>query len=75
MVNCCIHRKIQNAPQNGNTEDSDIKPSRNVGNLFDNVSTQINQQQKKSRASKFQSLIEKFVDGSESAMKVFYLHN
>jgi hypothetical protein len=66
MVNCCIHRRLQNAPQNGNLEDLDnmMKPKRNVGNLFDSVSADHEQRQ-----TKFHSLLEKFVDGGGNSNK------
>lgn len=43
-----------------------FKPKKSVSNLFDNVSSIQEQQRKKSRPSKIQSLIEKFVDGVAS---------
>lgn len=64
MLNCCILRRLQNSPQNGIMED--LKPKKSVSNLFDTVSLNQEQEQKKSRASKIQSLIEKFVDGVAS---------
>ncbi|KAI7868673.1 Rab3 GTPase-activating protein catalytic subunit-domain-containing protein [Mucor mucedo] len=38
MVNCCIIRKLQNLPQNGNTKIYDTKPARHAGNLLDSIS-------------------------------------
>ncbi|CAO3655512.1 unnamed protein product [Mucor fragilis] len=58
MVNCCILRRKQNAPQNGNVGDHTIKPVQRVGNLFDQVS-----KDKAPRTSKFQTLLERFVEG------------
>ncbi|KAL9542521.1 hypothetical protein MBANPS3_008571 [Mucor bainieri] len=60
MVNCCILRRKQNAPQNGNVGDHTIiKPVQRVGKLFDQVS----EEKAPKAASKFQSLLERFVDG------------
>ncbi|KAG2233941.1 hypothetical protein INT48_009754 [Thamnidium elegans] len=65
MVNCCILRKIQNSPQNGNTAKYDVRLKRPT-HLFESVNDETQQQ---SKGSKFQSMLEKFVDGtlSESA--------
>lgn len=75
MVNCCIFRKLQNLPQNGNTKNYDLKPVRRAGDLFDGISSE---HERQSKTSKFQSMLEKFVDGgiSESAIDVslFLLH-
>lgn len=72
MINCCIIRKLQNSPQNGNTKNYDIKPAKRAGDLFDSISSE---QEQQSKTSKFQSLLEKFVDGalSESAIDVSFL--
>ncbi|KAI7891390.1 Rab3 GTPase-activating protein catalytic subunit-domain-containing protein [Mucor mucedo] len=40
MVNCCIIRKLQNLPQNGNTKNYDTKPVRHPSDLFDNISSE-----------------------------------
>lgn len=58
MINCCIHRRLQNAPQNGNQEDNVIKPVTRAGNLFDQFS-----EEKSPKVSKFQTLIERFIEG------------
>lgn len=63
MVNCCILRRLQNAPQNGNLEDHAIKPVNRAGNLFDQLS-----EEKTPKVSKFQTLLERFIEGGgESA--------
>lgn len=70
MVNCCIHRRLQNAPQNGNVQDMDhlVRPARrHIGSLFDDLSKEHEQQQQQNKskaASKFHSLLEKFVESS-----------
>lgn len=71
MVNCCIIRKLQNLPQNGNTKIYDTKPARHAGNLFDSISSE---HERQSKSSKFQSMLERFVDGglSESAIDVSF---
>lgn len=58
MVNCCILRRLQNAPQNGNSGDHDIKPVQRVGNLLDRMS-----EDKEPKVSKFQTMLERFVEG------------
>ncbi|KAK4513612.1 uncharacterized protein ATC70_005616 [Mucor velutinosus] len=58
MINCCILRRKQNAPQNGNVGDHTKKPVQRVGRLFDQVS-----EEKTPRTSKFQTLLERFVEG------------
>lgn len=58
MVNCCILRRLQNAPQNGNSGDYGIKPVQRVGNLLDRMS-----EDKEPKASKFQAMLERFVEG------------
>ncbi|CEP17446.1 hypothetical protein [Parasitella parasitica] len=58
MVNCCILRRKQNAPHNGNVRDTDVKPALQVGDLFDRMAD--NQVPK---VSKFQTLLERFVEG------------
>jgi hypothetical protein len=60
MINCCIHRRLQNAPQGASP--SVLNPVSRAGNLFDSLSSQENIK-KESAASKFQSLIERFVEG------------
>lgn len=71
MVNCCIVRKLQNLPQNGNTKNYDTKPARRAGDLFDSI---LNEHEPQSKSSKFQTMLEKFVDGglSESAIDVSF---
>ncbi|KAL7324028.1 hypothetical protein PS15p_210601 [Mucor circinelloides] len=58
MVNCCILRRKQNAPQNGDVGVHPPKPIQRVGNLFDQVS-----EDAAPKASKFQTLLERFVEG------------
>ncbi|KAI7906743.1 Rab3 GTPase-activating protein catalytic subunit-domain-containing protein [Cokeromyces recurvatus] len=60
MINCCIYRRLQTISQNGNLKDYEIKPVRRIGNLFDRQ--QEEEEEKESRFSKFQALIERFVD-------------
>ncbi|KAI9472023.1 MAG: Rab3 GTPase-activating protein catalytic subunit-domain-containing protein [Benjaminiella poitrasii] len=62
MVNCCIYCRLQNAPQYG--KGNDIKPVRRVGNLFDHVQEE---EEKESKFSKFQTLLERFVDASDES--------
>lgn len=60
MVNCCIHRCLQNVSETG--ESKVITPVKRAGNLFDHISRQEHTEDE-STASKFQSLIERFVEG------------
>ncbi|KAI8972007.1 Rab3 GTPase-activating protein catalytic subunit-domain-containing protein [Mycotypha africana] len=66
MVNCCIHRSIQQAKENGQKleakQRSDRPSFKRVGNLFDDVNVD-----RETKLSKLQSFIEKFVEGSEDA--------
>lgn len=62
MVNCCIVRKLQNAPQNGNTKNYDLKPLKRPGDLFDDIPI--------NRTLKAQSLLEKFVEGNRSGSTI-----
>jgi hypothetical protein len=67
MINCCIHRRLQNAPQHGNPET--LNPVRHVGDLFDLIPSQ-EDIKKESTASKFQSLIERFVEGDTETNQI-----
>jgi len=58
MVNCCILRRKQNAPQNGDVGVNPPKPIQRVGSLFDQVSKDA-----APKTSKFQTLLERFVEG------------
>ncbi|GAN10708.1 rab3 GTPase-activating protein catalytic subunit isoform X5 [Mucor ambiguus] len=62
MVNCCILRRKQNAPQNGNIGNHTIKPVQHVGNLFNQVS-----EEKVPKTSKIQTLLERFVEGGANS--------
>ncbi|KAI8643079.1 Rab3 GTPase-activating protein catalytic subunit-domain-containing protein [Parasitella parasitica] len=58
MVNCCILRRKQNAPQNGNVGNTAIKPVRQAGSLFNQMA-----EKQVPKLSKFQTLLERFVEG------------
>jgi hypothetical protein len=54
MVNCCIHRMLQNSPRNGKETP---KEKKKVGTLFDDVA------EEKRKVDTFSEFFERFIEG------------